>query len=153
MFVPTLPLLEVFIRGSVIFLAVFFSLRVLRREAGQIGIADLLVMVIIADAVQNGLANEYKSITEALFLALTIIGWDFLLDWLAYRSPLIRKLIRPPPLQLIRNGRLVPRNLKRELITEEELIGRLRAQGIDEVTKVKSCFIEGDGEVSVIPRT
>lgn len=151
-FVPTLPLGEIVLRGTVVYLGLFFMLRVLRREAGEIGISDLLVVVLIADASQNAMASEYKSITEGLILVATIAFWDYFLDWLGYRFAAVERLLRPAPLLLIKNGRMLKQNMKRELIREEELMGQLREQGIGDLQDVKRCYLEGDGHVSVIKR-
>jgi uncharacterized membrane protein YcaP (DUF421 family) len=94
-FVPSLHLGEIFLRGTVVYLFLFIILRVLRREAGAIGIADLLVVVLIADAAQNAMASEYKSVTEGAVLILTIAGWDYFLNWLGYRFPGFERLLRP----------------------------------------------------------
>ena len=126
LFVPNTSLAEVMIRGTIIYLLLFFLMRFLRREAGQIGIADVLIVVVIADAAQNGMAGPYNSITEGVVLIVTITFWDFTLDWLAYHVPAFGKLIHPAPLPLIVDGHLLLRNLRRELITEDELCSRLR---------------------------
>ena len=76
-FVPSLHLAEVVLRGTVVYLFIFVILRVLRREAGAISIADLLLVVLIADAAQNAMASEYKSITEGAVLIGTIASWDY----------------------------------------------------------------------------
>ena len=73
----------------------YFLLRIFRRQSGSIGIADLLVIVVIADAAQNGMAGDSKSITEALILISTIIFWDFFFDWLGFRFTFISKLVDP----------------------------------------------------------
>jgi uncharacterized membrane protein YcaP (DUF421 family) len=99
LFVLTLGIGEIILRGSVVYLFIFFVFRVLRREAGAIGISDLLVVVLIADAVQNAMGSDYKSITEGLILVLTIVCWDMLLNWLDYRVP----ALRPAPLPLIKD--------------------------------------------------
>lgn len=151
-FVPTLPLGEIVLRGTMVYLGLFFMLRVLRRETGDIGISDLLVVVLIADASQNAMASEYQSITEGLILVATIAFWDYFLDWLGYRFAAVERLLRPAPLLLIKNGRMLKQNMKRELIREEELMGQLREQGISELQDVKRCYLEGDGHVSVIKR-
>jgi uncharacterized membrane protein YcaP (DUF421 family) len=151
LFVPSRSLAEVFVRGTLIYLLLFFILRFLRREAAAISIADLLVIVIIADAAQNAMAGEYKSITEGVFLVITIAFWDYALDWLGYRFPVIRRILSPAPILLIKNGRMLRRNMRQELITVEELLGHLRAQGIEQVDDVKKSYLEGDGQITVIP--
>ena len=150
LFVPNTSLAEVMIRGTIIYLLLFFLMRFLRREAGQIGIADVLIVVVIADAAQNGMAGPYNSITEGVVLIVTITFWDFALDWLGYHIPALGKLIHPAPLPLIVDGHLLLRNLRRELITVDELHSRLREDGIEHVEDVKRCFMEGDGRISVI---
>lgn len=150
LFLPSLNIGEIFLRGSIVYLFLFFLLRILRRQAGTISTSDLLVIVLIADAAQNALASQYQSITEGLILVTTIVFWNFFLDWLGYRFPLAGRLIRPSPLLLIQHGRIQKRNLSKELITDEELIEQLREQGIDEIEKVKESYLEGDGRISVI---
>src|SRR3546814_18516885 len=76
LFVPSGSLVEIVIRGSTIYLFLFFLMRVLRRETGQFNIADLLVIVIIADAAQNGMAGPYEPITAGLGLPGTLMFWN-----------------------------------------------------------------------------
>jgi uncharacterized membrane protein YcaP (DUF421 family) len=152
-FVPTVSILEIIVRGTLTYLALFSLMRfVLKREAGVIGLADLLVVVLIADAAQNAMASEYKSITEGIALVATLVFWDFILDWLGYRFPRLQRFLHPPPLPLIENGQMLRRNMRRELIGEEELMSYLREQGVDDVGEVKKAFMEGDGRISVISR-
>jgi uncharacterized membrane protein YcaP (DUF421 family) len=98
------------------------------------------------------MANEYKSITEGTLLVLTIVFWNFAVDWLGYHIPLVQRFTRPPPLQLIKDGQLLRRNMRQEMITKEELLSQLRQQGIEDPSKVKKAFIEGDGRISIIRR-
>ena len=150
MFVPTESILEVIIRGTIMFLGMYVLLRVFRRQSGSVGIADLLVIVVIADAAQNGMAGESKSITEALILIATIVLWDWLFDWLGFKSQLLSRILQPQPLLLIENGKAIKKNLDSEFITEDELIAQLREQGIEEIGSVKKCFLESNGHFSVL---
>ena len=149
-FVPSLHLAEVVLRGTIVYLFLFIILRVLRREAGAVSIADLLVVVLIADAAQNAMASEYKSITEGAVLIGTIASWDYFLYWMGYRFPWFHRLVTPAPLPLIRDGRIMKTHLRQELITEEELLSQLRQQGVQNLAEVKRCYLEGDGHFSVI---
>lgn len=153
LFIPKSSLLELVIRGSIMYLMLFVMLRILvRRSVGTLGITDLLLIVLIADAAQNGMAGEYKSISEGVVLCLTIVGWSYLLDWLAYRSAWMRRWLEPPPLALIRNGRMQRKAMKQELITEDELLGQLRQSGVEDIKDVKAAYIESDGKISVIKK-
>ncbi|OAI53454.1 hypothetical protein AYO47_00825 [Planctomyces sp. SCGC AG-212-M04] len=149
-FVPHVPLLETIIRGSVMYLTMFALLRVFRRQTGSLGPADLLVLLLIADAAQNGMADDYKSITEGIVLVGTIMGWEYLIDWLSYRMPLIGKYIERDPLMLICDGQILEKNLDREMITKDDLLSQLRQKGVDDPAKVACCCLEGDGHISVI---
>lgn len=145
------PLLEIFIRGTATYLGLFLLLRlILKRESGMVGITDLLVVVLLADASQNAMADNYRSISDGLFLVATIIFWSYLLNWLGYRFPKIQKMLRPPPLQLVRDGQMLKRNMRKEFITDDELFSMMRAQGVDELAQVKAAYMEGDGAISVI---
>jgi uncharacterized membrane protein YcaP (DUF421 family) len=152
-FVPTGSILELVIRGSLMYLFILAGFRVFRREAGSLSVSDLLVVVLIADAAQNGMAGEYKSLTEGAIVVGTIIAWNYALDWLAYRFRFIYWLLHPPALLLIRDGQIQRRNLRSEMITTEDLLQQLREQGVDDVKEVKGCFLESDGRISVIKRT
>src|SRR5919205_1205323 len=98
-FKPDTSPLEIFVRGSTVYLALFSLLRfVVRREAGTVGMSDLLVLVLIADAAQNAMAGSYNSLPDGLLLVATIVFWSFALDWLGYHVPWIGRLVRPQPL-------------------------------------------------------
>lgn len=125
---------------------------VLRREAGTVGITDLLVVVLIADAAQNAMGDDYRSIPDGLLLVATIIFWSWALNWLGFRFPRIQRLVHPAPLPLVKDGRLLRKNMARELITEDELMSQLRLQGASDVRQVASALMEGDGRISVIMR-
>src|ERR671921_572483 len=132
-FVPQASLANVIVRGTLTYLLLFLILRFfLKRQTGVIGIADLLVVVLVADAAQNAMAAEYKSITEGALLVLTIVFWNFALDWLGFHLPFFRRFTRPPPLPLIEDGRFLRRNMREEMITTEELMSQLRQQGIED---------------------
>jgi uncharacterized membrane protein YcaP (DUF421 family) len=149
-FFPSVGVVEIFLRGTIVYIFLFFILRMLRREVGVIGISDLLLVVLIADAAQNAMSSDYKSITEGLILVGSIAFWDYFLDWLGYRFPSVRRVLRPSPLPLIKGGRMQRRNMRQEMITEEELMGQLREHGIERVEDVKKSYLEGDGRISVI---
>lgn len=151
LFVPQAPLLEIFTRGTVIYLGLFTLLRgVLKREAGTVGITDLLVVVLLADAAQNSLAPDSKSLPDGLALVSTIVFWAFALNWLGYRFPWLQQWLHPPPLPLVKDGRMLRRNMRHELVTEDELLGQIRLQGSEDLEGVSAAYMEGDGRISVI---
>src|SRR4051794_28454241 len=87
---------EMFVRGTIMYFVLLALLRFIRnRQSSGLGVTDVLVIVLIADAAQNGMAKEYRSVTEGAALVGTIIGWDYALDWLSYRFPGVQRLIHP----------------------------------------------------------
>jgi len=121
-FLPKLAITEIILRGSLIYIVLFLLLRLLqKRQSGAIGVTDLLVLVLLADAAQNAMAGGYQSVTEGIVLVATIVFWDYTLNWLGYQFPQVQRFVYPPPLPLVRNGRLLRHNLERELITLDEL--------------------------------
>ncbi len=152
-FEPSLPVAEIVLRGSVIYLALFLILRFLaRRQAGHFGPADLLVVVLIADAAQNGFGKEYTSVTEAILLVMTIVAWEYAIDWLGWRIPSLRPILKAPPLVLVEDGRLLEAHLRSEMISADDLAGQLRLHGVEDVKDVKRATLEGDGQLSVLKK-
>lgn len=151
--IPTHSLAEMVIRGTLMYLGLFLIFRfIVQRQSSAIGIADLLVIVIIADAAQNAFAKEYKSVTEGVTLVLTIVFWDFALDWLSYHSRLFARLVKPAPMPLIRDGKMIHRNMRREMITPDELRSQARQQGISKLDDVSVACLEGNGEISFVKK-
>jgi uncharacterized membrane protein YcaP (DUF421 family) len=145
--------LELIIRGTAMYLFLFLMFRVVvRRRVGAIGMADILILVIIADAAQNAMSGEYKSVTEGAILVGTILFWNMAIDWLNFRVPALRHWLEPPPMLLIENGRILHRNLRHEYLTEDELKSKLREKGVKDYSEVAEAHMESDGTVSVIKR-
>jgi uncharacterized membrane protein YcaP (DUF421 family) len=144
--------LELVVRGTLAYWFLLLLFRfVMRRDVGAVGMADVLVLVLIADASQNAMSGGYSTLAEGAVLVGTLIGWNFVLDRLSFVSTLARKLLEPPPLVLVKQGRMNRRNMRREAITEEDLQGHLRQHGLEKVEEARLVCMESDGKVSVIP--
>lgn len=140
-------------RGTLTYLALFLLLRfVMKRQSGSLSTADILLIVVIADAAQNAFSKEYRSVSEGIVLVATILFWNFFLDWLAFRFPALGRFLEENPLPLVRNGRMIHRNMRREFISKDELLSQLRLQGVDDITQVKTACLEPDGAISVIKK-
>jgi len=145
------PVHELVLRGTLVYWLLFLIFRfLLRRDVGAVGIADILLLVIVADAAQNAMSGGYDTFAEGAILVLTIVCWNWALDVLSYRFRAMRRFTTPARLVLIKQGVLQRRNLRREYITLEELNEKLREQGIEKVAEVKAAYLEGDGQISVI---
>ena len=150
LFVPSASLAEIFIRGSVIYLTLFLAMRFLpRRAIGSVGASDILVIVLISETVSNALQGGAESIADGLLLAAVILGWALLIDFLDYKLP-SWNIASAKPLELIRDGKMIQKNLAREQITEDEVLSQLRMHGLASAAEVAVAHLEGDGHVSVI---
>lgn len=151
LFVPTTPLLETFVRGTLVYLSLFILLRIItKRESSSVGVTDLLVLVLLADAAQNAIAGDYSSITDGILLVAIIIFWSYSLDWLGYRYSFFGRLIKPSKLLLVKNGRMLKRNMEKELITDEELMSEVRKQGLKNIEEIEEAYMEPNGAISII---
>ena len=148
----SVPLLEIFVRGTITFLALTVMMRIVgQRESGGLGITDVLLVVLVADAASAGLTGETNSIPDGLLLVASILFWSVLLDALAYRWPRLGVVMKAKPKPLIEDGQLNRRALRREFISHEELLSQLRLHGLTEVEQVKRAFLEPNGMISIIP--
>jgi uncharacterized membrane protein YcaP (DUF421 family) len=144
---------ELVIRGTAMYIFLFVLFRVVvRRRVGSIGMADILILVIVADAAQNGMSGEYRSVSEAFVLVSTLIAWNMLIDWLTFRIPRLQTVLEPPPLLLIDKGRILWRHLRHEFVSEMELKTKLREHGVSDVSEVDKAYMEPDGQVTVLKK-
>lgn len=142
---------ENIVRATIVFWMLFLLLRFLpNRKAGGVGPTDLLVVVLLANAVQSAIQREGTAITDAAIQVATIVGWSIAFDVLGGRVPALRGVFQSAPVEVIRDGTVLARNLRREFMTEEELLAQLRLQSIDAIDDVARAYIEHDGRVSVI---
>ncbi|RMH00597.1 MAG: DUF421 domain-containing protein [Chloroflexi bacterium] len=153
-FMPSVPILEIFVRGTVMYLVLFVLLRVtFRRIGGNIGLGDVLMIALVAAAAQNAMARDHHSVTDGIVLVATIGFWNYALDWLGHRIPAVQRFYEPPPLPLVENGRLLHRNMRLELVTYDELMSQLHRYGIDEISEVAIAYMESDGTITAIRHT
>jgi uncharacterized membrane protein YcaP (DUF421 family) len=148
---PDLPVLELMLRGTIMYLSIFVVLRIIiKQAAGALNLADLLLIVLIADAAQNAMTGEYNSIADGLVLVLTLVFWSYAIDWLGYHWSTFGGWIHPKPARLVKDGIMLRKNMRNELVSYEELMTYVRQAGANELRQVQDAWMEGNGEVSVI---
>lgn len=145
--------LEILIRGSLMYWFLFVIFRfVLRRNAGSAGITDILFVVLLGDAAQNAMIGNGQTVADGATLIATLVGWNYLLDYLGCRYTLVSRLTDAPPVIMVRNGRLQGSNMRRENITEKEIRAKLRSADVDALDQVRAMYLEGDGSFSVLKK-
>ena len=151
--IPTASVWDLIVRGTITFLGLMLLFRVIgRREAGGLGITDLLVVLLVVDASSSGLLGGSETLGDSAILVLTVVFWSVLIDALSWRWPGMGTLFKAPPRPIIQDGRLNHRAMRRELMSAEELESQLRLHGIHEISEVERAFIEPNGMVSIVTK-
>ena len=144
-------LLDVAIRTTVVYLALLVGLRLTgTRQLGQMSTFDLVLLLIIANAVQNAMVGPDTSLAGGLVAAGVLIGWHRVIDWWRLRSRGFAKLLAGEGIMLIHHGEILDAHCQRAGITRDELIQALREHGVSNVADVMLAVLEPDGAISVI---
>lgn len=152
-FVPALPLLENIVRGTVTYLVLLLLMRIIgQREAGGLGLTDVLIIVLVAQAVGPALYTQESRLTDGMIVVVTILVWSLVVDAVSYRFPRIAHIVKARPKTLIENGELNRRVMHREFMSSEEVASQMRLHGIEDISRIERAYLEPNGMVSVITR-
>jgi uncharacterized membrane protein YcaP (DUF421 family) len=144
-------LLDVALRTTVVYLALLVGLRLTgKRQLGQLSVFDLVLLLVIANAVQNAMVGADTSVWGGLVAAGVLIAWHRVIGWVRRRSRKIAKLLGGSPTLLIHEGRVRTEALAHEGLTEAELLQALREHGVATPADVRVAVLETDGMISVI---
>lgn len=147
------PVLELVLRGTVMYLVLLLLMRIVgQRESGGLGLTDVLVVVLAANAASAGFTGDADSLTEGFVLVGTILFWSVAVDAAAYRWPRLAAIVKARPRLLIDDGRLNRRTMRREFMSEEEVRSQLRLHGIEDPDEVHRAYLEPNGMISIIRR-
>ena len=148
-----MELVEIVGRTLAVYAAVLLGLRVGgRRELGQLTPFDLVVILLVANAVQNAMVGPDTTLAGGLVSAATLLAVNFVVARLRLVSPRLRHLVQGVPVVLVQHGALVGTNLRREGLTEDDVLAAVREHGaVDGFAQVELAVLEVDGSVSVVP--
>ncbi len=139
-------------RTLVVYAVLLVGLRLAgKRELGQMTTFDLVVILVISNAVQNAMVGQNTSLTGGLVAAITLLAVNAVVGSLALRFPAIRLGLRGQPALLAYEGELIREHLRREGVDEGEVMQALREHGVEDLASVKMVVLEVDGTMSVIP--
>jgi len=146
MFWLGLPLAEKVIRPVLVYVALVVGLRVFgKRELAQLNPFDLVVLLSLANTVQNAMIGDDVSVTGGVIGAYSLLTVNYLVVRFLFRHRRLDQLVEGRAVVLVKDGRVVPRALAREMLTVPELMTVLRRQGFTRITEVASCTIEPGG--------
>jgi uncharacterized membrane protein YcaP (DUF421 family) len=145
--------MDLVFRAVFLFGAVMVLLRVVgRRELATMEPIDFILLVVLGDAIQQGLTQSDYSVTGALIVIFTIGVLQVSLAYLSFRSSRMRTVMEGEPLVLIENGNVLERNLRRARIAKEELAEEARLAQLASLSDVAWAVLETSGKVSIIPK-
>jgi uncharacterized membrane protein YcaP (DUF421 family) len=123
-----------------------------KRQVGQMAPFDLVLLLVLSNAVQNAMNAGDNSITGGCILAATLVALNWGVAWLTYRSKRLEALIEGRPVLLVHNGHVDQKALSDVKMTKHELEAALRSQGYAGPEEVRFAVLENNGSVSVVPR-
>ena len=150
LFVPQLPLIEKIIRPIIVYFCLLVLIRFGgKRELGSMTAFDIIVLLVLGNAVQNAIIGEDYSLMGGLIDAVVLMICNYVMVRLSYRFNKIQRLVEGTPTLLVRDGKPVIRHLAKEAITENELHSKLCQQGFENIADVRLAILETDGTMTV----
>ena len=154
MFALAMPWWEFILRAVVVDAVVLGMVRLGgKRALGQITPFDVLLIVLLGNAVQNALLGQDTSLAGGLLLAATLITLNYTVGWVTTRSRRMERLIEGEPVLVARDGKLLDSVLRRELITQADFDAAMRQQGCGGIEEVALALLEINGHITIVPRT
>ena len=143
--------MDIVARAAVMFFVLYVLLRIMgKRELGQLTPFELVVMIVLGDLIQQGVTHNDFSLTGAILAISTFAFLAIAMSWLTYLSPRAEKLLDGEPRVVIRNGKLLKENLRRDRMTQGEVESEMRLAGIANMDQVEWAILEPQGKISFI---
>jgi uncharacterized membrane protein YcaP (DUF421 family) len=152
MFTSAIPLWDIVLRTAGVYVVILVGLRLAgKREIGQMTVFDLVVLLLLANAVQNAMVGPDTSLTGGLLAAVVLLSLNALVARLRLRWPALRRIVEGSPTLLVLHGEVIADHLRRERLDEETLEAALREHGVVKISDVEMAVLEIDGSISVVP--
>lgn len=149
--IPETPIWELVARGVIIYFALMLAFRLIgKREFGQLSPFDLILLLIISEAISPAINADDTAITSGLIVAATLFAVNYLMGWAQFKSPALKTLLSGEAEVLIRDGKPDQRVMNRERMSVDEIIAELRLKGIDGLDRVRLGYLEDNGSISAL---
>ena len=147
------PLWQIAVRTTIVYVAILVGFRIFgKRQVGQLTLSDLVLLILIANAVQNAMVGPDTSLQGGLLAALVLLCLSVVVDYLRVSSPRLARAFQGEPIALMSRGQVIERNLRREGLEMDDLVRIAHENQIDDLSKVDSAWLETDGTISVVPK-
>ena len=151
LFALAMPWWEFILRAVIVYVVVLVMVRLAgKRTLGQFTPFDMLLLVLLGNAVQNALLGQDTSLGGGLLLALTLIVLNYFVGWITTRSPAVERMIEGEPVVLARHGHVLQKVLQRELVSKADFAKAMRDAGCDDVEEVDLALLETNGHITII---
>lgn len=151
LFIPQTPVVALVLRAVVVYGFLLVALRIAgRRELAQMTSFDLVLLLVISNAVQNSMNAGDNSLVGGLVSAATLVGLNWLVGYATWRWRPVERIVQGKPIRIVTDGRVHLGALRRELLTLSELRSALRKQGIMRLSDCRQVTLEPDGTLSVV---
>ena len=148
----SLPWWEFVLRALIVYGVLIVLLRLTgKRQVGQLAPFDLVLLLVLSNAVQNSMNGGDNTVTAGVILAATLIGVNFVVGWLTFKSRRLEALVEGNPILLVHRGKVDEKGLRRAQMTHHELDAALRAEGVTGAADVLAAILENNGKVTVVP--
>jgi uncharacterized membrane protein YcaP (DUF421 family) len=146
--------MDLVVRAVVLYLLIFLVTRVVgRRELSSLAPFDLILLIVLGDAIQQGLTQDDYSVTGAFIVVITIVLLQVATSYLSFRSKPLRRVFEGEPIVILQNGHVIESNMKRERLTREEVAEEARQQQIESLEQVAWAVLEPSGKISFIQKS
>jgi|SRR5690242_12842311 uncharacterized membrane protein YcaP (DUF421 family) len=145
--------MDIVLRGIVLFIFVSVVMRIVgRRELSSLGAIDLVLLIVLGDAIQQGLTQDDYSVTGAMIAVSTIALMQVSLSYVGFRFRRLRPMLEGEPIVIVQDGHVIERNLRRDRITLDEVREQARQQQIGSLADVAWAVLEPNGKISFLPK-
>jgi uncharacterized membrane protein YcaP (DUF421 family) len=145
--------MDIALRAVVLYAFIVFVTRVIgRRELSSLSPFDLILLIVLGDAIQQGLTQDDYSVTGAFIVIATIASLQVLTSYVSFRSARARKMLEGQPIVIVQDGKVIEKNLRRERMTEEEVAEEMRMQQVASFDEVQWAILETNGSISFIKK-
>ncbi len=145
--------MDLALRAAFLFFFVFMVTRLIgRRELSGLEPFDLILLIVLGDAIQQGLTQDDYSVTGALIVVSTLAGLQVFLSYVGFRFERLRPLLEGNPIVVVQDGKPIERNLRRERLAVEEVLEEARQQQISSLDEIAWAIVESSGNISFIKK-
>jgi uncharacterized membrane protein YcaP (DUF421 family) len=140
------------IRAVAVYVFLLLAIRIFgRRELGQLTAFDIIVLLTLSNILQNSMIGNDNSVTGGMIGAGVLLSANLILAFVVSRRPHVERVIEGEPRILIHDGKVLPEAMRRELLTEQDLLSAVRREGLERFDQVHLAISEPNGMISVIP--